>query len=419
MVDRTIAPAFVKPNKFTLPDPEIIHFDNGSRFFFLNIGEQPVIKLEFIFKSGNWFESMPGTAFFTGKMLLEGSRSFSSKEISTQFDSYGAFAEVSPGFDYVNLSFHLPTKHFEHIYALIREILFLPTFPTGEFELMKEIQLQELKVNQQKNNFVGSRMFRSKLYGNHPYGHVMNEAGIKRIKSEDLSAYYNKWMSGSFDVFLTGNFPESVKDKIVQLHDGNQSSSNDLSVTNPQEQHYFDIYTEKEDSLQSSVFLGKRCINRDHKDYFKLLLLNEVFGGYFGSRLMQNIREDKGYTYSIYSHMVTLKNDAYFVINSEVKKEHLNQTIEEIEKEIERLKNEAISQEELTQVKNYLKGSILNSFTSYFAITEKLKNIYFYELRKDFYSHLFDSIESITSKELKDLAGDYLFNQPLSRVKVG
>ena len=157
MLDRTIAPEFAEPQLFQLPDPEIVQLANGSRFFFLNAGDQPVIKLEFIFKAGSWFETTPGVAFFTGKMLSEGTASYNSKYISEALDQYGAFVEINPGFDYTNLSVHIPTQHFDKIELIITEILKDPTFPDHEFELMKQIQIQQLRINEQKNSFTGAR----------------------------------------------------------------------------------------------------------------------------------------------------------------------------------------------------------------------------------------------------------------------
>lgn len=419
MLDRTIAPAFVAPQIFELPEPEIVHLDNGSRFFFLNAGDQPVIKLEFIFRAGSWFESTPGIAFFTGKMLSEGTASYTSKTIAEALDQYGAFVEINPGFDYTNVSIHIPTQHFEKIESILKEILFQPTFPDHEFELMKQIQIQQLKVNEQKNSFVATRLFRSNLYGNFPYGNVMTEDTINRISAEDLRSHFEQWIKGKYDLFLTGKFDANLQHRIVNLFDKNLVPINGFERKATQTAPHFEQYDERAESLQSSIFMGKRCINKDHISYCKVLLLNEVFGGYFGSRLMQNIREDKGYTYGISSHLVTLKNDAYFVISSDVKKEFKQQTVDEINYEINRLKSELVSDDELYQVKNYLKGSILNTLTTPFALTEKLKNIYFYDLEGDFYNMVFEQIDQTSSEDLLALANELLFDQALSSVIVG
>ncbi len=419
MVDRSVAPKFFQPEKFPLPKPEIINLDNGNRFFTLHSGDQPVVKLEFIFKAGLRFESFPGIAFFAAKMLTEGTEKLSSIKISQTLDQYGAFIEIQPGFDYTNLSIHIPTNHLARIKDVVKEILFHPVFPDNELDLLKQIQTQQIRVNQQKNSFVASRLFRSKLFPENPYGHVMDENAIQQISQAHVKDFYRKWIKGKFDIFLTGQFNEDTKKLIVDIIENSLIPPHEFPKIKTLKEKIFNECIDKENSLQSAIYMGKRCKNKNHPLYPGLLLLNEVFGGYFGSRLMQNIREEKGYTYSIYSHIASLKDEAYFLISSDVKKEFRDKTISEIEKEIDIISSKPIGQEELDQAKNHLKGSVLNTLTNPFAITEKLKNIYFYNLADDFYDHLFDEIDRIQSDELLDLAKNILFNKPLSSVIVG
>lgn len=419
MLDRTAAPKFIAPKKFKLPRPEITKLNNGSRFFFLNAGEQPVIKLEFIFKSGIWYESAPGVAFFTGKMLLEGTRSFDSREIAEKLDQYGAFVNVSPGFDYTNLSIHIPVRHFHKIQTIIKELLFYPSFPEHELDLMQKIQLQQLKVNEQKNKFVASRLFRERLFCHSPYGNILTKESVEKITVAELKRHYEKYMQGKFDIFITGNFDGAFQNNVTDFFGENMIVFPVMKKADIDASTYFDEYVERKGSLQSSIFIGKKCISRDHKDFGSLLLLNEVFGGYFGARLMQNIREEKGLTYSIYSHPVAMKNDAYFVISTDVKKEKRDVVVNEIHHEIEKISKEKIGSKELQQAKNHLKGSILNTLTTPFALTEKLKKIYFFDLGLDYYGKLFDKIDHTTSSQLMHLANEQLFNLPLSKAMVG
>ncbi len=419
MTDRSVPPKYTPPKKILLPRPEIVEFDNGSRFFFLKAGEQPVIKLEFIFRAGTWFESEPGVAFFTAKMLPEGTESFSSKVIAEKLDQFGAFVEINPGFDYTNIAIHIPTRHFDKIKSVVYEMLFQPTFPEVELELMKQIQIQQLKINEQKNKFVASRMFRSSLYRKLPYSHVMTEESINSISVDNLKNHFEKYIKGKFDILLTGSFSADFKSQIQSSFELGLLSVHPFESISFDPVDNFSTYIERKESVQSSIFMGRRCVNRDHEQYAGFLLLNEVFGGYFGSRLMQNIREDKGLTYSIYSHPVSLKNDAYFVISSDVNKEKKDLVIDEIHNEISKIKTEKIGEEELLQAKNYLKGSIVNSLTTPFALSEKLKNIYFYGLGMDFYDKLFDQIDEMTSEKLLYLANNLVFDQPFSSVIVG
>lgn len=419
MVDRNVAPPFVAPGKFRLPEPEIIKLSNGSNLYALMAGDQPVIKLEFIFKAGIRFESMPGISFCTAKMLTEGTENFDSRTISEKLDQFGAFVEVQPGFDHINLSIHITTYNFSKIEPVLADILFHPVFPQNELELLRQIQIQQIKVSEQKNSYLASRMFRGKLYPDFPYGHVITEENIGQISAEMLHTFYKEKLKGKFDIFLTGQFDDRLTSRLINLADQMLEPTHDFPPMRNLNDVFFQEVIAKEESLQSAIYMGRRCLNRNHELYPQLLLLNEVFGGYFGSRLMQNIREEKGYTYSIHSHLASMHDDAYFVIGTDVKKETAQQTLEEIGKEIGRIKSEPIGKQELVQAKNHLKGSIINALTTPFALTEKLKNICLYKLEMDFYDKLFDRIDDTNSEDLMALANEQLFSQPLSSAVVG
>lgn len=419
MVDRSAAPAFTPPGNFSLPQPEIISLDNGCRFYLLKAGDQPVLKLEFIFKAGIRFENKPGVALFTSKMLKEGTKHYSSREISETLDRYGAFVDIHPGFDYSNISIHIPTDHLDKILDVVSDMLFNPVFPEQELKILKQIQTQQLRVNNQKNSFVASRLFRSKLFHGSPYCHVLDEDAITAVKRSHVEDFFNHWMNGKFDLFLTGSFTDSTKNAIISLIEKKLTPPHNFQSLKFEKEQYFQESIDKNESLQSSIYIGNKSLNRSHQHYPGLLLINEVFGGYFGSRLMQNIREDKGYTYSIYSHIASFRDDAYFVISGDVKKAFKDHALAEINNEIERITSEPIDIEELNRAKNYLKGSILNTLTNPFAITEKLKNIYFYSLGERFYDHLFYEIDRLQPDKLLQLANSHLFERPLSSVIVG
>jgi predicted Zn-dependent peptidase len=419
MLDRTVAPTSVAPGKFRLPEPDIIKLSNGSNLYTLVAGDQPVIKLEFVFKAGIRFENTPGIAFCTAKMLTEGTQNYDSKAISEALDQYGAFVEVQPGFDHSILSIHVTTGNFHKIETVLSDILFRPVFPADELELLKQIQIQQIKVNEQKNSYLASRLFRAKLYPDFPYGHVINEENIGQISTEMLHTFYKDKLKGKFDIFLTGQFDDRLTSRLMNLIDQMLEPTHDFPPMRNLDDVFFQNRIEKEESLQSAIYMGRRCLNRKDKLYPQLLLLNEIFGGYFGSRLMQNIREDKGLSYSIHSHIASMRDDAYFVIGTDVKKETTDQALEEIAREIEKIKSEPIGRQELLQAKNHLKGSVLNALTTPFALTEKLKNIYLYDLGLDYYDRLFDGIDSTDSEDLLTVANESLFSQPLSSVVVG
>jgi predicted Zn-dependent peptidase len=165
--------------------------------------------------------------------------------------------------------------------------------------------------------------------------------------------------------------------------------------------------------------MGVRTINRNHDNYFALLLLNHILGGYFGSRLMKNIREEKGLTYGIYSSLSPFRHDCAFTIGADVDKANVDLTIKEIKKEIEVLKSHQISENELDVAKNHLLGGIQLEMANPFSTFDKVKNIRLNRLGKEYYNNLFIEVKSIDAVKLQHIARTYLNSEKLAVVAVG
>ncbi len=420
MIDRSKAPAYKAPGKFILFQPESTELDNSVPIHVFNVGNLPLLKIEFVYTAGKWFEQKSGASFFCAKMITEGSRKFSSRQIADIFDLYGVHYEINPGPDYTSLAFYTINRHLEHILPIINDILFNATFPQKELESFKNIQLQQLKINQEKNNFLASRRFKEQLFGqDHPYGKNLDEQKIMGIQKEDLITNYQNNFGHAFEIILAGQIDHNTISSINKFF-GQQGKFKRIEFPEIKPVGiYKSQYQVKQESLQSSIKIGKRLFKKDHQDFIPLLLVNELFGGYFGSRLMQNIREDKGFTYSINSNLVPLKNDGYFVISTDAKKEFRSKTIYEIEKELEILANEDVKISELERVKNYLKGSFLSGITTPFALADKFKSIHFYDLDYRYFDTLFDVIDNVSAEQIKILTQKYLDINTMIQVSVG
>ena len=422
MLNRSIPPAFQTLEKVHLPQVQSQTLANGYQLHWLNAGEQPVIRIELIFKAGNWFETGKGTSYFTIKMMNEGTSKRSARQINEHVDQYGAFIEFNHGQDRVNVTLYTVIKHLPKLLPLLQEIVIDSIFPEKELQNLKKITTQNLKVNTEKTSYLAQTRFRELLFGEmHPYGRNLYEQDIAHIEAPQLREYYQSAIrSQACDILLCGN----IDDHTLTLV---RNTFEQVPVTSPLPDNSFinpvvpslpnnKETLEKEGSLQSSIRLGKRLFTRKHPDYFKMLVLNEVFGGYFGSRLMKNIREEKGFTYGISSNLVTLRKEGFLVIGTDVKKEFTGLTIDEIYKEIEILKTEPVGEEELQTVKNYMIGSFAGSLNSPFAIADNFKTIYFEGLTYDFFDHYIENILHTTAQDLLRLSNTYL--QPDSMLEV-
>ena len=420
MLDRTIAPPFVVPAHAELKKVESYKLGNGIPFHELILGDQEVCRLEIIARSGKWYEPRPGVSYFTSKMLLEGTSRYSSREISEKLDYYGAFYEVSPGLDFVAVSFYCLSKYVDEVIPYFVEVIAGASFPEKELETQKKIKIQQIRVNNQKTSALAASGFRKLLFGErHPYGHDLSEAEVEDINTEDLKSFHRQLLFNKPEIIVSGKIsPGELKGLAANFETFPQ-----VAVAPPacraNETPFVREIIPLEGSLQASLRIGTITVNKYHADHFRIMLLNELFGGYFGSRLMKNIREDKGYTYGIHSSISYMQNAAFWTIGTDVKREVAVSAIEEIGKEMKILKHEPVPAAELETVKNYMTGTFLTSITSPFSLVDKFKSIHFSGLNYDYYDQFLAGIRDATAEDLMRVANDFLKEEEWIQVVAG
>jgi predicted Zn-dependent peptidase len=418
MLDRKTAPGHAEISSFKLPSPEIYGLSNGTPLIMLRGVNQQVIKIELVFKAGKWFESKKGVSYFTTQMLEKGTSGKNSFEIADFLDRHGASIEVSPGLDFVSISLFSLTKNISSVLPLFIELVTSSVFPKEELMLQKEIFNQNLKINNEKTSYVASKLIRQHLFGNtHPYGMSIEETDVNQINREDLDNFFHKHFALA-KAFAVGAIDDDLL-KLLILHLSLIPSIEKQDL--PQfliSQNESSEYIEKVNSVQSSLRLGKRVINRNHQDYPALVFLNHIFGGYFGSRLMKNIREEKGLTYGIYSSINNLRHDAFFVIAADVNRINKDIAISEIKNELDLLCNNLVGAQELQTAKNHLLGSLQLEIANPFSVIEKIKTIHLNELDEDYYNNLFLDILDLNEFALLEAANNHLTDK-IIEVAVG
>ena len=419
MINRSIAPSFTRSTNFELIKPEELTLPNGAKVFFVSGGTQSVIRVEIILKAGRWFESVWGASYFSSQLLSKGTSKKNSFEIAQIFDQYGAHFEISPGLDAVSISLYTLSKNLRPTLALVRELLEDSAFPEKELAQSKNIYLQNLKVNNEKTSFQVSKLFRKKLFGeNHPYGKELEAEDVTALTTEQLKEHYTS-LGKDFTLIVSGKVDDASKQSILETF-----SSLPYRVVSEKQIAADAVNTlheriSKKGSVQSSIRMGRKAIARSHADYASVLFLNHILGGYFGSRLMKNIREDKGLSYGIYSSLHTLQHDNYTVIGADVNNENLDLTFEEIRKELKRLRTELIDAEELEIARNHFIGSLQAEITTPFAHADKIKNIFLFNLPQNYYQKLINTIDGIQSEELIGIAATYFAEDSFIEVAVG
>jgi predicted Zn-dependent peptidase len=418
MLDRTIAPPFNRSNSFVLIHPQKEILKNGGEVYFVLGGTQEVSKVEVVFPAGRWVEKTPGASHFAANLLSKGTRRKSSFEIAEMLDLYGAHLEIQPAFDNVSVSLYILNKNFQAAVALLFEMLWDSVLPESELDLLKSIYLQNLKVNYEKTSFLASRQLRKNLFGETPYGRELDEPDLAAINVEAVSQHYAEgfksatlFVSGRVSdinmAFLNSTFNSLKYNHIVPNNFASMSTAHSREVVT------------KEGSLQSSIRFGKKAMSKLHRDYVDALFLNHILGGYFGSRLMKNIREDKGLSYGISSSLHALKNDSYLAIGADVNRQNLDIAFVEIGNELRRLRTEKVDDEELNTARNHFIGSLQLEITTSFAHADKIKNIVLFNLPSDYYQHMIDRVNAINAEDLLKVANKYFAEDTFLEIAVG
>lgn len=414
MLDRTKAPETYEIDAVTLQQAEVINLPNGARLHLIKSETQPVIRLDFVFKAGKWFETGNGVSDLTAKMLLEGTINRTAKQIAETVAYYGASFEGNHGYDRTEFTLYCLAKHLNQLLPLVLDVLQNPSFPAEEFALLKQRSQQNLKLQRQKNNYLATHSFTKLIYGaGHPYIYGFDANAFDNLRLEELISFYNShYVTQELEIFACGSINAHMQKMLtaeiskLTLQSGNKALVASITEIKSAETNY--ALVEMPDSLQSSVRVGKRFPSIHDDGYLNLLVLNELLGGYFGSRLMRNIREDKGYTYGIYSAVSPKEHDTLFYIGTDVNYAVTDKTIEEIKKELQALQQDEISTEELQTVKNYMLGKFLNDIATIFEQCDRYKRIVLYQLPHNHYNNFVTAIRSITSSELQQLAQQYL-----------
>ncbi|MBA2406545.1 MAG: insulinase family protein [Chitinophagales bacterium] len=423
-LDRTVQPPLKEIEKIMLPAIRQFNLTNGIPVYSIAAANLEVIKVEFIFEAGRWQEPQNALAATTSKMLLGGTSSKTAQQIAEEIEYFGATIGTEATVDYGLVTLYCLTKHVDKLLPLLKEVISDPIFPDKELETYIQISKQRLMVSLEKVDFLANKAFNEQLYGTqYPAGYTTTAEDYDNITSTVLRSFHDaQYKNGKFKIIVAGN----VTEHILSLLDATFGKEDSTMSTNGQhlarvimKPDNRKLFFPKKDTVQSGIRIGKMLANKLHPDYPSLRVLNTILGGYFGSRLMQNLREDKGYCYGIHSSIASYLHDAHLYISTEVGAEVTWNAVKEIYDELDRLKTEIVSQEELQLVKNYLLGVYLGDVDGALNVAEVLRGLIVYGLDEQFFYNLIESVKSVTPEEIQRLAIKYFDNSNMVEVVVG
>jgi predicted Zn-dependent peptidase len=415
MLNRKTPPSIIDAVDLNLHLKPYTYFilDNGVPVYAINAPEQEVVSIEWLFFAGNCYESKNIVAAASNYLLKNGTRNKNAFAINEHFEFYGAYLNRHAHHETASLVLHCLSKHLAELLPVVEELLVDSVYPEEELSIYKQNQKQSLEVNLKKCDFVANRLIDENLYGfAHPYGRYSSIHDYDNLQRDDLIRFYdNYYINGKCLVFIAGNLPANIEQLLNKYFGAlslNKQESLLINYTSNPSQIKKQHLINDEQGVQSAIRIARPFPNRHHPDFIKVQMLNNILGGYFGSRLMSNIREDKGYTYGIHSYLENRIHESAWMISTEAGRDVAEATINEIYKEMKRLCDELVAEEELHLVRNYMIGSILGDIDGALQIIARWKNYILNNLTADYFNNSISTIKKITSEELQQLAIKYL-----------
>jgi zinc protease len=406
-----------------IPEAKKFNLDNKVCAYLIEAGTEDIVRIEFDFLAGQIMEDIPLVASTTNAMLLEGSVNYNAESINRTIDKYGAFPNLSFDKDSAGFIIFTLNKHIEKILELCREILFRPIFPEDELNTLMKNRLQRYQVNRQKVNILSSDHFFQSVFGNeHPYGKYIVPDHFTNVTRSMLREFHSRhYNTSSMNIIVSGKLPSGIETLLNRFFGdiAKEIKKNPLSGIKIKGDIEKKVFIEKSDAVQSAIKIGSLTINKQDPDYPGLKVVDTILGGYFGSRLMKNIREDKGYTYGINSSVNSLLQSGYKTITTEVGAGFAEKTKNEIYNEIRLLQTQPVTKEDLEVAKCFMSGEMIRMFDGPFALAESFKSVLDFGLDNNYYYRLAEKIKTIEPDEIMQLALTYYNIEDLYEVEVG
>lgn len=419
MINRTIPPALKAIDHIEFIAPKKYEISPFANLYHTKEVPDDTCRFDLYFDAGKC-RGLKGIPNFVNGLLLSGTSEKNSVQIQEEINGKGGFFESGVSVENSVISIYCLREHFQAIFDTIIDAIKNVAFIEKEVQEFLNDSKQKLKINLGKMSYLAQVEFQEALFqSNELYSNTLKLEDFNEISSAQLKEFHSHYyLNGLSKVVVVGNLEESVIENILSETKGIALQS-EAQFESTIENSKGEKYDEKGDAIQSAIRLGRILFNKKHPDYLDFLVLNTIIGDYFGSRLMANIREDKGYTYGIGSMLAEVNHFGYFIIATEVRKDVMKNTLDEVKFEFNRLKNELVPEWEMELVKNYMLGQLLKSADGAYAMTDLFLSAEAQGKDLDFYNDALHAIRSITPERIKELANTYLNWEDYTVISVG
>ncbi|NOY36775.1 MAG: insulinase family protein [Chlorobi bacterium] len=423
--DRKTPPGINPVRNLNWYNPEKQFLDNGMNLYIFRDSTLDATQLNISFYGGTYTEQKPLAASTVIGTLQEGTKKHTAMEIARQFDFWGSYLKTSASNDNLDISLFFLNRYAHENLELITEIIREPCFPENEVAIYLNNRLEEWRIRQEQVAWLSRKHFLERIFGEkHPYGRSYQAKDFQTVQTDDLEQYYRLHLqpANGFCILsgnITATILNEVKNTLGSISMPASQRGRSIEAIPVQSSTPGIISIKKPNALQTAITVGKKLFNRNHRDYAGFQIMNTILGGYFGSRLMQNLRENKGLTYGIYSSLSSFRFDGLFSIQGEVDTAGRDTALQEIFYEIEQLRKEKVPDHELQLVKNYHMGNLLQAFDGVMNKADLTRSLLITYTPFDYFSRLTKEINAVTPEKIRSLAQKYLDPESLTVVTAG
>ena len=413
-----------EPRDFSLPEKESFALENGLEATLVGFGTLPKATVSVVVRAGNLNEGeRTWLADLAGDFLLEGTAERSAAGIAREAAAMGGGVSVEVGADRTVIESDVLAEYAPQMARLLADIVRNAAFPAAELERLKRDRQRQLAIAETQPQQMALAAFRDALYGDHPYGNVLPEAEqLAAYTLEDARSFYeDNFGAKRTHVYVAGRFDrQAVGTAIREAFAGWAAGPEILvNVPEPAEGKVVTEIIDRPGASQSNLYLGLPVPDPSSPDWIPLQVTNTLLGGFFSSRIIRNIREDKGYSYSPFSTLSSRYRDAYWAEVAAVTTEFTGPAIEEIMGEIDRLQADAPPAEELDGVKNYTAGTFVLQNSTRSGIINLLAYQQLHELPDSYLTDYVSNVFAVTPEEISETAEMYLREEDMTVVVVG
>ena len=414
MLDRSVCPPINDIKSIVVPEVETINLKNGSRLHCMNVGIDEVVRVTVIVGVGLDVQKVPLSTRMMSSLLFEGTKNMTQTEVAEKFDFYGARKSILPGmyassYDLISLTRHLPK-----IIDVFVDSVFTPAFRMDDFNRLSKIMKTNMKDLSKRVDYLSDKNLDYLLFGKNARLIHPEQEDIEKLTVDDLKKLHSDYFNiENVEFVACGMITDEVKKVLIDtfsaIAPSGRTRKTDKPLVLPEMDKKYNFFHKT--GVQAGVCIGRQLFGRTDKDEKGMRFLNTVFGGYFGSRLSSNIREEKGYTYGIYSDLSINKHHGTMTISTQCDNKYVQKVIDETFKEMEILCSENVPDDELERVKNYLLGTMCSTYGNALAWNSEMIRAVTSanggDLTLTYINEFIDYIRSVSADDVKKMAQKY------------